>query len=101
MDFITIDDIKVHLRLDDIVDEDTYLESLGEAAEGLALSKVNRGAEDITDLGSSAVAQFKLLVLTIVADLYAQRESTASVNYQVTPAALGLICSLRKLKVVK
>lgn len=101
MDFITIDDIKVHLRLDDIVDEDTYLESLGNAAEGLALSKVNRAAEDITDLGSSAVAQFKLLVLTIVADLYAQRESTASVNYQVTPAALGLICSLRKLKVVK
>jgi hypothetical protein len=101
MDFITIDDIKVHLRLDDIVDEDEYLESLGNAAEGLALSKVNRAAEDITELGSSAVSQFKLLVLTIVADLYAQRESTASVNYQVTPAALGLICSLRKLKVVK
>lgn len=101
MDFITIDDIKVHLRLDDIVDEDAYLESLGNAAEGLALSKVNRASEDITELGSSAVSQFKLLVLTIVADLYAQRESSASVNYQVTPAALGLICSLRKLKVVK
>ena len=41
MEIITLEEIKVHLRLDDITAEDTYLTKLGNRAEGAALKKIN------------------------------------------------------------
>lgn len=99
MEYITLSDIKVHLLLDDIIDEDTYLESLGNSAESLALAKIGRTTEELTEMGTAAVSQFKTLALMIVADYYAQREASSTAQFHVTPAALGIICSLRKLKV--
>lgn len=99
MDFVTLEDIKTHLRLDDIVSEDTYLEGLGNAAEGLALTQINRTAEEVTEMSSKSQAQFKTLVLQICVSMYAQREADSSAQLHVAPVTEALAFSLRKLSV--
>lgn len=99
MDFITVSDIKVHLRLDDIVSEDTYLEDLGDSAEGLALNKINRTSDEVLEMSEGDQAQFKTLVLQICASMYAQREADSSAQLHVAPVTQALAFSLRKLSV--
>ena len=99
MEYITLEDIRTHLRLDDITAEDAYLEKIGNAAESLGLSKIHRTSDELTDMGSSAVSQFKFLALQLCEDLYDQRGASNTVQMHISPAADSIICSLRKLSV--
>lgn len=99
MDFVTLDEIKTHLRLDDIVSEDAYLGVIGDAAEGLALSQINRTAEEVPEMSDKNQAQFKTLILQICASMYAQREADSSAQLHVAPVTEALAFSLRKLSV--
>jgi hypothetical protein len=99
MEYITLDDIKTHLRLDDITAEDTYLEEVGDAAESLGLSKIHRSTEELTEMGTAAVRQFKFLALQLCEDIYDQRGLSNTTQMHISPAADSIICSLRKLSV--
>ncbi len=100
MEFVTLDDVKLHLHLDDITAEDAYLTRLATSAESLALSKIHRSADDLRDMGEAAVAQFQFLVLQICEDGYdSNRGMSSTAQLHVTPLADSIICSLRKLSV--
>lgn len=99
MEFVTLEDIKAHIRLDDIVVEDAYLEDLGTSAEGLALDQINRTADEIPEMPAHRQAQFKTLVLQLCASMYAQREADSSAQLHVAPVTEALAFSLRKLSV--
>lgn len=99
MNFVTVEELKVHIRMDDIMDEENYLELVGSAAESLAMSKVNRKCEEIAEMGEEFLNKFKMLTLQIAADMYAQREASSTSQLHIAPVTEALACSLRKLSV--
>ena len=99
MDFVTLDEVKAHLRFDGIIDEDAYLESIGESAEGLALSQINRTAEEIPEMSVKEQAKFKMLILQICLSMYEHPDATTTAQLHVAPVTEALAFSLRKLSV--
>lgn len=99
MEIITLEEIKVHLRLDDITAEDTYLTKLGNRAEGAALKKINRTIDEVLEMDEYEKDMFGQLALMFCESMYDVRGIDDSVQHHVTPAAASIACSLRKLEV--
>ena len=99
MVFVTLEQIKAWLRYDDITSDDERLEQLGNAAEGLALRKINRTADEVVEMEDSDKAMFILLVKEICESTDSEHGIHSGVQLYVTPAAQAIACALRKLEV--
>lgn len=99
MVFVTLEDIKAHLKYDDITSDDNRLEKMGNAAEGAALRKINRTAEEVAEMDDSDKAMFVELVLGFCESMDREPGIDSNVQLHVTPHAQTIACALRKLEV--
>ncbi|HCF5180764.1 TPA: head-tail connector protein [Pseudomonas aeruginosa] len=93
MSAVTLDDVKIHLRLDHD-DEDSYLIGLVKAAEGHV--SVFLG-DDLPDPIPSPV---KAAVLLLVGDLYENRERMTDRDLSEVPTYAMLLAPYRSLRVL-
>ena len=87
MKFLTFDQIKAQLRLDDqqALDEHDLLELYGEAAEDAVLNTCNRTMEDIVELYGMVPKALVQAGLMLVAQSYQYRESVSPQNLNAVP----------------
>lgn len=87
MKFLTFDQIKAQLRLDDqqALDEHDLLELYGEAAEDAVLNTCNRTMEDIVELYGLMPKTLVQAGLMIVAQSYQYREPVSHQNLNAVP----------------
>ena len=87
MKFLTSDQIKAQLRLDDqqALDEHDLLELYGEAAEDMVLNTCNRTMEDIVELYGMVPKALVQAGLMLVAQSYQYRESVSPQNLNAVP----------------
>lgn len=72
--FLTLPEIKRHLRVD-IDEDDELLAGYGEAAEQLVMDYLNRDAADIVATYRGIPHPIKQAALALVGDFYAYREA--------------------------
>ena len=93
MDFVTLDGLKKHLRVD-YDDEDQLITELADAAEADVLNYTCRDVEYFYDHGDRALAAVRAVVYLLVADSYEQRTAgrpsslgnpLAAVAYKLNP----------------
>jgi len=89
MKFLTFDQIKAQLRLDDeqATEEHDILMLYGETAEEMVLSTCNRTMEDIVEQYGNVPKPLVLAGLMLVAQSYQHRESASPQNLYVVPNA--------------
>lgn len=87
MKFLTFDQIKAQLRLDDqqALDEHDLLELYGEAAEDAVLNTCNRTMEDIVEQYGIVPKALVQAGLMLVAQSYQYRESVSPQNLNAVP----------------
>ena len=87
MKFLTSDQIKAQLRLDDqqAFDEHELLELYGEAAEEAVLNTCNRTTEDIVEQYGVVPKALVQAGLMIVAQSYQYRETVSPQNLNAVP----------------
>lgn len=87
MKFLTFDQIKAQLRLDDqqALDEHDLLELYGEAAEDAVLNTCNRTMEDIVEQYGIVPKALVQAGLMLVAQSYQYRESVSTQNLNAVP----------------
>lgn len=87
MQFITFDQIKAQLRLDDAqaLEEHDLLELYGEAAEDAVLNTCNRTMEDIVEQYGIVPKALVQAGLMLVAQSYQYRESVSPQNLNAVP----------------
>ena len=87
MKFLTFDQIKAQLRLDDqqALDEHDLLVLYGEAAEEMVLNSCNRTMEDIVELYGMVPKALVQAGLMLVAQSYQYRESVSPQNLNAVP----------------
>ncbi|HBN8983673.1 head-tail connector protein [Pseudomonas aeruginosa] len=93
MSAVTLDDVKIHLRLDHD-DEDSYLTALVEAAE----RHISVFLSD--DLPDPMPAPVKAAVLLLVGDLYENRERMSDRDLSEVPTYAMLLAPYRSMRVL-
>jgi hypothetical protein len=93
MKFLTIDQIKAQLRLDDqqAFDEHDLLELYGDAAEEMVLNTCNRTMEDIVEQWGNVPKALVQAGLMLVAQSYLHREPVSPQNLYAVPYAFDLM----------
>ncbi len=77
MAYITLDQAKKHLNLEsEFIDDDAYIDSLSEAAEGKVALDICRDLKDLEDEDGDIPAPLRQAVLLQIGDFYASREDT-------------------------
>ena len=89
MKFLTFDQIKAQLRLDDeqATEEHDILDLYGETAEEMVLNTCNRTMEDIVEQYGTVPKALVLAGLMLVAQSYQHREPASPQNLYVVPYA--------------
>ena len=93
MKFLTFDQIKAQLRLDDeqALEEHDLLELYGEAAEDMVLNTMNRTMEDIIEQYGVVPKSLVQAGLMLVAQSYQHREPASPQNLYAVPYAFDLM----------
>ena len=93
MKFLTFDQIKAQLRLDDeqALEEHDLLELYGEAAEDMVLNTMNRTMEDIIEQFGVVPKALVQAGLMLVAQSYQHREPASPQNLYTVPYAFDLL----------
>ena len=93
MKFLTFEQIKQQLRLDDeqALDEHDLLELYGEAAEDMVLNTCNRTITDIFEQYGMVPKALVQAGLILVAQSYQHREPASPQNLSVVPYAFDLL----------
>jgi hypothetical protein len=93
MKFLTFDQIKAQLRLDDQQAEDEHdlLVLYGEAAEDMVLNTLNRTITDIFEQYGTVPKALVQAGLMLVAQSYQHREPASPQNLSVVPYAYDLL----------
>lgn len=75
--YVTLEQAKKHLNLDvEFTDDDAYVESLIEAAEGKVSEDICVNLADLADEDGNIPAPLRQAVLLQIGDFYASREDT-------------------------
>ena len=93
MKFLTFDQIKAQLRLDDAqaTEEHDLLELYGDAAEDMVLNTLNRTMEDIVEQYGTVPKALVQAGLMLVAQSYQHREPASPQNLYAVPYAFDLL----------
>ena len=93
MKFLTFDQIKAQLRLDDQQAEDEYdlLELYGDAAEDMVLNTLNCTITDIFEQYGTVPKALVQAGLMLVAQSYQHREPASPQNLSAVPYAFDLL----------
>ena len=93
MKFLTFDQIKAQLRLDDeqALEEHDLLDLYGEAAEDMVLNTMNRTMEDIIEQYGVVPKALVQAGLMLVAQSYQHREPASPQNLYTVPYAFDLL----------
>ena len=93
MKFLTLDQIKAQLRLDDqqALDEHDLLELYGDAAEDMVLNTCNRTITDIFEQYGMVPKALVQAGLMLVAQSYQHREPASPQNLYAVPYAFDLL----------
>jgi uncharacterized phage protein (predicted DNA packaging) len=93
MKFITFDQIKAQLRLDDAqaTEEHDLLELFGEAAEDAVLSLVRRNMANLVETYGRVPRQIVQATLMLVAISYQQREPASQQNVYAVPYSFDML----------
>lgn len=93
MKFLTFDQIKAQLRLDDeqALEEHDLLELYGEAAEDMVLNTMNRTMEDIIEQYGVVPKSLVHAGLMLVAQSYQHREPASPQNLYTVPYAFDML----------
>ena len=93
MEFLTFDQIKAQLRLDDTQAEAerTLLEMYGTAAEELVLDLIRRTEEELLEEYDEMPKRIIQAALIIVAQSYQHREVTSAQNMSIVPYTFDLL----------
>lgn len=93
MKFLTLDQIKAQLRLDDeqFEYERALLELYGDAAEDMVLNTLNRTITDIFEQYGMVPKALVQAGLMLVAQSYQHREPASPQNLSVVPYAFDLL----------
>lgn len=99
MKFLTFDQIKAQLRLDDeqALEEHDLLELYGEAAEDMVLNTMNRTMEDIIEQYGVVPKTLVQAGLMLVAQSYQHREPASPQNLYTVPYVSMLLKPYIKL----
>ena len=93
--YLTLNELKKHLNIDSyFTDDDSYIASLGAAAEDTVSKYINRNLDDLLDENDNLPAGIKHAILLWVGSMYAVRESVSSSNLQKVPNSFELLCDL-------
>lgn len=93
--YLTLNEIKKHLNIDDSYhDDDTYLLSLGEAAEAMVETHIDNELVNFEDENHNLPNALKLAILMLIATWYASRESVTFANCGVLPHGYEYIINL-------
>ena len=92
MKFLTFDQIKAQLRLDDeqATEEHDILMLYGEAAEDMVLNILNRTMEDVVEQYGNVPKALVHVGLMLVADSYQHREPSSPQNLSAVPYRFDL-----------
>lgn len=93
MKFLTFDQIKAQLRIDDeqALEEHDLLELYGDSAEDMVLNTCNRPMEDIIEQYGMVPKALVQAGLMLVAQSYQHREPASPQNLSVVPYAFDLL----------
>ena len=93
MKFLTFDQIKAHLRLDDAqaADERTLLELYGESAEDMVLNICHRTITDVYEEYGVVPSAFVHAALLLVGQSYQHREPATQMNMSIIPYTFDLL----------
>lgn len=93
MKFLTFDQIKAQLRLDDIQAEEErdILELYGDAAEDMVLNTLNRTITDVYEQYGTVPKALVQAALMLVAQSYQHREPASQQNMYAVPYAFDLL----------
>lgn len=93
MKFLTFDQIKAQLRLDDqqALDEKYLLDLYGDAAEEMVLNACNRTMEDIVEQYGNVPKALVQAGLMLVAQSYQHREPASPQNLYTVPYGFDLL----------
>ena len=93
MKFLTFDQIKAQLRLDDAqaTEEHDLLEMYGEAAEDAALSLIRRNMANLVETYGQVPKQIVQASLMLTAISYQHREPASQQNMYAVPYAFDLL----------
>ena len=93
MKFLTFDQIKAQLRLDDqqALDEHDILVLYGEAAEEMVLNTCNRTMEDIVEQYGNVPKALVQAGLMLVGQSYQHREPASPQNLYAVPYAFDMM----------
>lgn len=93
MKYLTIDQIKQQLRLDDqqVFDEHDLLELYGDSAEDTVLKILNRTMEDVIEQYGRIPAALRHATLMLVDNAYKERSPITPQNMSTVPYAFDLL----------
>lgn len=93
MKYLTIDQIKQQLRLDDqqVFDEHDLLELYGDSAEDTVLNILNRTIEDVIEQYGRIPAALRHATLMLVDNAYKERSPITPQNMSTVPYAFDLL----------
>lgn len=93
MKFLTFDQIKAQLRLDDAqaAEEHDLLEMYGEAAEDTVLDLIRRPLYNVVQVYGHVPKRLVQASLLIVAQSYQHREPASSQNLSIIPDSLDML----------
>lgn len=95
MAYLTLEEIHKHLNIDsDFTDDDTYLESLAEAAEQTISKYIDYPLSQLEDENGSIPRALKFAMLLWIGTIYAVRESVSNVNMNTVPHSMELLVDL-------
>lgn len=93
MKYLTIEQIKQQLRLDDqqVFDEHDLLELYGDSAEDTVLKILNRTMEDVIEQYGRIPAALRHATLMLVDNAYKERSPITPQNMSTVPYAFDLL----------
>ena len=99
MKYLTFDQIKAQLRLDDeqAALEEDLLTTYGEAAEDAVLNTIQRTYTELCDQHGSIPSSIAVATLLVVDDLYNHRGTTSNMDLKENPAFRLLLSDYLKL----
>ena len=95
MNYITIDQVKSHLLINqDFHDDDAYLFSLIQVAEQAVSLFIDQPLSEISDENGKIPDSLRHAMLLLIGNLYNNRESTINLNINEVPHAFQFLLDL-------
>ena len=92
MEALTLEMLKAHCRADDYDSDDAYLLQLGEAAEAMVCTMVNRSRGEIIAIGGGEwPPMLKQAVMLLAGHWFNQREAVAGVQMHEVPNGVSAL----------